>query len=187
VNRLFALLGIYVLVTLALPLSSQEGSSAVPRAVYGRLDPRTGIFTPLRQLPAVNPEADAEEPPPTTTYTGKFVLNFTITITSAIPTGTVIACDGNATLVDSTGDESDSLSNSAVRSGSTATCSVTIPYSWAVTSTSESVYVTYDISAPPQPLSSSATFPRRYSSHPLAKITVPANGATTTYTISATI
>jgi hypothetical protein len=126
-------------------------------------------------------------PPPLTTYTGKFVVNFTITISSSVPTSDTIACDVDVIVIDASGDITDDLSVSATRSGSTATCSVTIPYSWAVTSTTDAVYVAYDVSAPPQPLVSSSTFPRRYSAHPIAKITVPANGATTTYNITPTI
>jgi hypothetical protein len=79
------------------------------------------------------------------------------------------------------------LSVAATRSGSTATCSVSIPYSWRVSSASDDVYISYDISAPPQPLVSGSAFPRRYSGQPVATITIPASGTTTTYSIAATI
>jgi hypothetical protein len=90
-------------------------------------------------------------------------------------------------VIDAAGDISDSLATTATRSGSTATCSVTLPYSWAVSAQSDTVYVSYDVSAPPQPLVSTSTFPRRYTAHPISKITVPANAATTTYAVAVTI
>jgi len=183
-KRACAVLGVFALVALALPLSSQQGPKNV-RGIYGTWDPSTGIFMPIHQAPA--PNSDAEGVEPLTTYTGKIVVNFTITITSAISTSTTIACDANVTVVDLTGQLTDSLSTSATRSGSTATCTVTIPYSWSVSSTSDSVYISYSLSAPPQPLVSTSVFPRRYSGHPISTITVPANGATTTYNITDTL
>lgn len=184
-NKLFVALGTCVLVAIAVPLLSQNSKSAAVRGIYGRWDPTTGVFTPIHPAPAAIGEG--EEAPPTTLYTGKIVVNFTLTITSAIPTGDTIACSVNVDVVDTTGSITDSLASSAVRSGSTATCSVTIPYSWNITTTSDSVYVTYDVSAPPQPLVSGSTFPRRYSGRPVSTITVPANGATTTYNLTDTL
>jgi hypothetical protein len=186
-NKIFAVLGLCAAVVLAVPVSSQQAASPVVRGIYGRWDPGTGIFTPVRPEVTGNSDDGTPAEPPLTTYTGKFVVNFTITITSAIPTTTTIACNASATVVDASGQLADSLSTSATRSGSTASCSVTIPYSWSISSASDLVYVTYDISAPPQPLVSTSAFPRRYSSHPITTITVPATGSTTTYTIAATI
>jgi hypothetical protein len=185
VKKLLAILGACALVALAVPLLSQNPRSTSVRGIYGRWDPNTGIFTPVHEAPARLPEG--EELPPTTTYTGKIVVNFTLTITSAIPTTDTIACNVSADVVDATGSITDSLSTSATRSGSTATCSVTIPYSWNITTTADDVYITYDISAPPQPLVSTSAFPRRYSGRPVATITVPANGATTTYNLTDTL
>jgi len=185
VKKLLAILGACALVALAVPLLSQNPRSASVRGIYGHWDPNTGIFTPVHEASAAPREG--EELPPTTAYTGKIVANFTITITSAIPTTDTIACSVNVDVVDTTGSITDSLSTSATRSGATATCSVTIPYSWNITTTADSVYITYDISAPPQPLVSASAFPRRYSGRPVATITVPANGATTTYTLTDTL
>jgi hypothetical protein len=186
-KRFLAILGVYALVILALPVASQEGAATGAHGIYGHWDPTTGIFKPAHQVPLDNASANGEAMPPTSTYTGKFVVNFTVTISSAIPTGDTIGCNVSVTLVDTAGDTTDSMAVSATRSGSTATCSVTIPYSWQVTSTTDPVYVSYDISAPPQPLVSTSSFPRRYTTHPISKITVPLNGATTTYTITTTI
>lgn len=177
-----AVLSLFVVFTLALPLSAQQGVRLSPSsAVYGRLEPKV-----LAPVVADNAQTD-EELPPLTTYTGKFVVNFTITISSSVPTGTTIACDVGVLVIDVAGDISDDLSVTATRSGSTATCSVTLPYSWNVTAATDTVYVSYDVSAPPQPLTSTSTYPRRYTAHPISKITVPANGATTTYAVTPTI
>ncbi len=177
-----AVLSLLVVVTLALPLSAQQGVRLSPStAVYGRLEPKV-----LAPVVADNGQSD-EEFLPLTTYTGKFVVNFTITISSAVPTGTTIACDVGVLVIDTAGDITDDLAVTATRNGSTATCSVTLPYSWSLTAATDTVYVSYDISAPPQPLASTSTYPRRYTAHPISKITVPANGATTTYTVTPTI
>jgi hypothetical protein len=186
VKRLFAVLGVCVIAVLALPLSSQQGATAV-RGIYGRWDPKTGIFTPIRQASANSADGGEVGLPPTTLYTGKFVVNFTITISSAIATTTTIACNVDVVVVDSTGELTDSLATSATRSGSTATCSVSIPYSWELSSASDLVSISYDVSAPPQPVVSTSVFPRRYSAHPITTITVPATGSTTTYTITDTM
>jgi hypothetical protein len=181
-KRISAVILACALCCLTLPLFGQQGPGSLARSVYGRMDPRIGEPPSFRDTPE-----DAEVLPPLTTYTGKFVVNFTITISSSVPTSDTIACDVDLIVIDASGDITDDLSVSATRNGSTATCTVTIPYSWAITSTSDAVYVAYDVSAPPQPLLSTSTFPRRYSAHPIAKITVPANGATTTYNITPTI
>lgn len=183
-KALRVVVAVCALLALALPLYSQQANSQAPYGMVGRLDLRTGLFTPIGPVPNA---LTSEEPPPLTTYTGKYVVNFTITISSAIPTTTAIACNVSVTVIDATGQLSDSLAASATRSGSTATCSVTLPYSWLITSSSDAVYVNYDVSAPPQPLVSSSPFPRRYSARPIATTTVPASGATTTYTITTTI
>jgi hypothetical protein len=182
-KKLVAILSMCALTLATLPLSGQQAPGALVRSVYGRMDPRLGV-SPLLQQGALQTEG---EEPPLTTYTGKFVVNFTITISSGVPTSDTIGCDVDVIVIDATGDITDDLSVSATRSGATATCTVTLPYSWSVTSSTDTVYVAYDISAPPQPLVSTSTFPRRYSAHPISKITVPANGATTTYNVTPTI
>jgi hypothetical protein len=176
-NVVLSLLAVF---TLALPLAAQQAVRLSPSsAVYGRLEPKV--------LASADNEPTDEELPPLTTYTGKFVVNFTITISSSVPTSTTIACSVGVVVIDVAGDLSEDLSVTATRNGSTATCSVTLPYSWSLTAATDTVFVSYDVSAPPQPLTSTSTYPRRYTAHPISKITVPTSGSTTTYAVTPTI
>ena len=84
-NRLCSLL--YVCACLIGLNGALWGQSApTVSGIRGYLDPRTGIFHSLSQ---VTPQ---DEEPATTTFTGKFVFNFTITISSTISTTAKIAC-----------------------------------------------------------------------------------------------
>jgi len=156
------------------PASPQHG-------ILGYLDPVTGTFKPLVQNPAPSEEAEMEAPGPTT---GKFVFSFTITISSTNLSGDTISCQAEASAFDVTRSLDESASVKATVSGSTATCTVTIPYSWTLTTpTTDMVSLSYTIYA-----TSSTGQPTRTSSQtPLATIKVPTSGATTTETIKATI
>jgi len=121
-----------------------------------------------------------------TTFAGKFVVNFTITVSSAIATTDKVACSVNASLSDNiVGGGNfivEEVEVAGTRSGSTVTCKATLPYSWnLVTPTTDTVSLTYSISSTP------GTSPFRLSSQGIANIKVPANGATTTETVTATI
>jgi len=137
------------LLLLTASMAAQDSTRSPIPIVYGRLIPRTFEMPPV--IDGIGSD-DTDVPPPLTTFTGKFVVTFTITISSAVPTSTTIACNVGVIVIDAAGDISDSLATTATRSGSTATCSVTLPYSWAVSAQSDTVYVSYDVSAPPQPL-----------------------------------
>jgi hypothetical protein len=119
-----------------------------------------------------------------TKVAGKFVVDFTITIASAIPLTDTIACSVTATVegIDET------ATVAAVRKGGTATCAVTVPYSWSLLSAiTDEVGLTYDHSNNLfTTLGVSAGLPLRTSHHPIALIKVPANDATTTETVIAT-
>jgi len=137
----------------------------------------------LALAPFACAQSRAAEAQTTATYTGKFVFEFTITIESGIPTSVPIYCIGNAF----TRDEGinilqDVASVTASRSGSTATCTVTVPYSWPLTTpSSDQASLGYEIIAG----TSSAIRPVGDSSFNwFAKIPLPANGATTTEKIT---
>lgn len=141
--------------------------------------------------------SDAVVAATTTPVTGKFVANFTIKLVTAVPSGSEVVCALSAS-TDEISSTTHLLTNEifetagtkATVSGSTATCTVTIPYSWYLTtSSSDTVALSYTLemanaSAPlANPLS-------RYSSQFVpgaGAIKVPANGTTTTYTIGATL
>lgn len=158
-------------------------SAPTVNGIRGYLDPRTGIFHPLAQM------APQDEEPSTSTFAGKFVFNFTITISSTISTSVKIACAANATLEDTATLNLilESAEVTATRSGSTATCTVDIPYSWKLGSApTDKVTLTYQIVAPVEATGSSV-LPSRLSEQTVGVISVPANGSTTTETITATI
>jgi len=125
-----------------------------------------------------------------TTVTGKLVFTTTITLSSTFPAADVIACSPQAIFIDSgSGTEIiETASVAATRSGTTATCTATIPYSWSlVTPTTDMVQVSLSINVPATPATPTALLPNRVSSRGLGLIKVPANGTTTTFTLKATI
>jgi hypothetical protein len=84
----------------------------------------------------------------------------------------------------------ETASTKATVSGSTATCTVNLPYSWYLTMSSAdtaALSYTLEIANASAPLANPQS---RYSSQFVpgaGAIKVPANGTTTTYTISATL
>src|ERR1700722_6161345 len=151
--------------------------------VLGYLDPQTGTF---RLLPAVD---DSVEPPATTTFTGTITLTITVTVKTAGLTN--IACTSSVGVEDglTTGSvrsfaESDTVL--ATGSGSTRTCKLSIPYSWALaTQSSDTMTNDYTVSGA---ASTTGTPPARVTSlSPDDSRKVPANGATTALTANATI
>jgi hypothetical protein len=119
--------------------------------------------------------------------TGTFEFTFNITIVSNIATTTQIACGGIVSMAGDadTPDITESQNANATRTGSTATCTFEIPYSWNLaTPTTDKVSILWAIEAPAY---TNGTVPYRASQQRLPSISVPANGATTTETIAVTI
>jgi hypothetical protein len=165
----------------------QEASpkpNGAPAGVIGYVDPLSGNFKPLAQGSTLDPEALAVIVP----ITGKLVFNFTITIASTIATTSPIACTGTAEVIDASSNFIlESASVAASRSGATATCTVSIPYSWSLT-TASTDKVILNISVTAGSLASgSAGLPNRSHSQGLGQISVPAPGVTTTETVKVTI
>jgi hypothetical protein len=158
-----------------------QGLQTKTPGTLGYLDPETGTF---RILPTRSNSAET----PATVSSGKFVVSFTITVSSAIAASAKIACIANATVVETsiafeTIETADVI---ATRSGSTATCTVNIPYSWNLENPSDDqVILSYEISAPAE-AAATASFPQRMAQGWIANIPVPANGATTNETVMAT-
>jgi hypothetical protein len=167
---------------LALPAWSQNANQTSANGILGYLNPRTGSFSPLAQ-----PSSD-DVLPALTTVGGKFVVNFTITISSTLPTTDVISCGIDSVLVDLGSGFTllESAAVAATRTGSSAKCTVTLPYSWTLASqTTDMVSLTYSIIVPAT--AAGAQFPNRTSNHGFATIKVPANGAITPFNLTATI
>ena len=89
--------------------------------------------------------------------TGKIVTNFTITVSSAIPSHTPITCNVSASVSDFNTSTfagynflNDSATVIATRSAGSARCTVTIPYSWNLSYRStDQVSLSYNIDAGP--------------------------------------
>jgi hypothetical protein len=160
---------------------SQHNASS-ERGIPGYLDPKTGTFKLL-------PRASAESEQPAAVIaptTGKLVYNFTINVASLLPSSAVINCSGSATIIDvSAGLVSieEEASTVATRSGSKATCTVTIPYSWPLANASaDTVQLGFTITAGLTTLGAT-----RVSTQTIATIKVPASGSTTTHDLTPTI
>jgi hypothetical protein len=174
---------------LGMTLTLWGQNAAAVRGVPGYLNPQAGAF-PL--LPHVDDQA--VEAPAATTFGGKIVVNFTITVSSAIASTNKIGCNVGLALEDGLGTTSQNLieetAGTAVTrgTGSTVTCSVTLPYSWKLTtSTTDSVAISYSIQSPVEITTAAAEYPLRTSIQSIATIKVPLNGATTTETVTTTI
>ena len=160
------------------------GQNAIPnRAIRGYLDPRTGIF---HSIP--HPDTVDEDAPPVTktTFTGSIVMNFTITVSTAFASTAPIACIGEAGLQDtgSTTNIFEVAGTTVTRgSGTTVTCSVTIPYSWALASAAtDKLRLSYSVIAPVA-FTQTTAFPNRRGSQSLAIMAVPVSGTTTTVAV----
>lgn len=177
------LVAVIVLVTLVLVGSAQ----LMPRSAAASFVPPNRSAVPA---PAPRPAAQRSLFQPVgfagTIFTGKFVYNISISIKSTIPTADVISCSGSAATFDGSGKNISEIAGvAATRAGSSASCSVAIPYSWSLTTSStDMVALSYTITVP---VGGGAALPNRSSIQGLGSIHVPASGSTTTETISATI
>jgi hypothetical protein len=198
VNISKATLSLLVLILGLAPISIGQSTSRKqslfqpPRRELGYYDRSTGAFTPLQ------PEAEDAEAPAITPTTGTFVFTITITVKSTFPKNGIVGCGANAIVTDTTTGLSygESASALATGSGTSWKCTVKIPYSWLLSSpTTDMVVLDYDVSIV-EGVQGTATngsdtavevIPARDSSHGLAPFKVPANGATTTETISVTL
>jgi len=162
---------------------SQNADNATGHGILGYLDARTGAFKPMVQTPAEEDQASAAAAISPTT--GKFVFNLTINVVSSLPSNEVIVCSATANVFDipSITTITEEASVVASRSGSKATCTVTIPYSWPLsTASQDKVGLGFSVSA-----NSTTGVLGRLSNHSLPSIKVPSSGATTTQTLNATI
>ncbi len=157
--------------------------------VLGYLDPQTGAFRPVHRHSG---KAGDGLEPGTVTITGKFVFNFTITLDSTVPSGDAVACFAAAGTYDNTRgtDLYESGTSQATVTGSTATCTVSLPYSWLMASAPEdTVSLGYNVFIynPTASLTSDDYF-TRYSEHTInPDLAVPPSGQTTSIAIAATI
>lgn len=156
----------------------------------GYYDAATGAFEALR--PAIN----VEELPATTATTGTLTFSFTITVKSTVPKNAVIACSATAVVSDPAGGFTEEGGAVATGTGTSRTCKVVIPYSWALTTptqdsivleTTASMEYGYEVTATNGTATLVAPAIARTSGQPLGIIKVPANGASTSETVLVTI
>ena len=161
-------------------------NKAAEHGIRGYLDPQTGAFhsAPLAQL-------DAVEPVTLTTFAGKIVVTFTITVSSTIAATAKIGCQVDASVEDAgTGNFiSESAASAVVRgSASTVTCKATIPYSWKLaTGATDMISLSYTITSPVAIATAAAEFPLRITSQSLGTLKVPTTGTVTNESVAATI
>jgi hypothetical protein len=144
--------------------------------------------------PMANTVRGATTTPTPTLVGGTFVINFKITIKSAISKSSVILCDATVEAGDDAAgtyaEEGETAAVRSVATPSTATCTVTIPYSWLLaTPTTDHYFFDYAVTnstftvlgiAPTLPIRVSKPTP------PVVTTGIPKNGATTTETVSIT-
>ena len=186
-NLLSHLLVICVVIsTFGLSVWGQTARPTAATGVAGTLDPKTGIFTAFLPSVAQDPQDSSFA---ATTYNGKLVFNITITLATSFPTTTSIICDTSARVFDNPAGGGNFLSEGggviATRSGSTATCTVTIPYSWPlVTGSADMMTLSYTVGTF-GPLASGPT--TRNSSQGIGTFKIPAPGMTSTFTVKSTL
>jgi hypothetical protein len=158
----------------------------------GYYDRSTGAFEPLQT--AMDPDATTVVP-----RTGTLVVKLTITVDSVIPKNAVVGCASDASVSgDSSGFFSDEHASAVATlvSGKTYSCTMTMPYSWSLASpTTDKIGISYtpSIDYGYQVTATNGTAVAvepivvRSNEQPFGSIAVPANGATTTETISVTL
>jgi len=174
-----------VVVACALSSSMAWGQTCA-KGAPGYFDYSTGLFRPVGRMEDFDSSSAAAANP----QTGTIVVNFTITIKSALPATALINCGVSATVADVSGLGVNVISEGATvvgtRTGNTAKCTVTIPYSWTILNPAvATVGLAYDLSA--SKATATAGLLSRSSSGSIASIPVPANGSTTTQTVNAVL
>jgi hypothetical protein len=151
----------------------------------------TGLFEPV-QAAGQDPEA-----PPVTPTTGTLVYNFTITLKTPLPKGGILTCTGGGEVIETKySTDEGGFGIAKLVSGDTYSCSVSLPYSWMLsTPTTDKILLSFkvqvnealEITAANGTGTTFLVSAGRASAQTLPSIAVPANGATTTETVSLTL
>jgi hypothetical protein len=185
-----AALGLCLLMAGASPATAQSGDFNAPTPkVLGYQDARSGQFIPL-----VHAIPDASTAP----STGTIKLTINITIKSSFPATRTILCGTTITatsMSELTYTESAAYTemaySNATGTGSTATCTVSVPYSWIIpaSSSTDKTSITGGYSVQVYSgASSSVPNTLRYTIGDFLNLTSPPSiGATTAATINVTI
>ena len=191
-QRVISVLVLVTVLGLASPAFAQiENPAFVPHRTPGYFNSDTGLFEPL------HPMAQDEVSHSVTPTTGTLVFNFTITLKSTLPKNGIVLCGAGAEVSESTFSAVESGAGFAsLVSGDTYSCTVTIPYSWLLsTPSSDKIALSYkaeivvgiQISATNGTGNTVMGTSGRASSQTVSSIAVPVNGATTSETVSVTL
>lgn len=180
---LMAMLIITAVATAAVGVGAQDTETVKQQRIFGYVDSKTGNFHALNRN-LLSEEARAAITP----TTGKFVVNVTIQVSSALPTNAVIACLVSAGVDDTTsGAFANVVVATATRSGNTATCKLNMPYSWSLANAAKDM-VKLDLAVGAGTgKQGTNSFADESFTAPVMTIKVPANGATTTQNVTTTI
>lgn len=178
IQRLACGAGLVLLALGSLPAHAQQAEA---KGIPGYLDMRTGQFT------AVIPRAAAPEAT-TVTANGTIKMNFTITLKSSLPDTAGVDCSGTVSVSDYLASYSytDTKTSKGTRTGTTATCSVSIPYSWVLPDRDQTISLNYVVGVTGL-TDNSSTKNRTASSYSQPSLPLPANGATTTKNYNVTL
>jgi hypothetical protein len=190
-NVILAFVVVLFLVCAPFGFAQFETQTRSSHRTLGYFNSDTGLFEPFR------PAAEDAELPPVTPTTGTLVFNFTITLKSPLPKNGILVCSAAGAVIEAgfSADEGE-FGFAKLQSGNTYSCSVSMPYSWLLNSPStDKIILSYkaeileavQITATNGTGTSVTSTSGRFSSQTIASIKVPANGATTTETVSVTL
>lgn len=165
---------------------SQEAKQTSSHGAPGYFDYSTGVFRPIGTATFDSNSAAAANP-----TTGTIVVNLTVTIKSTVPSTSSVNCNVEVDVLDLSSETANLIQESATvvatRTGNTAKCTVTIPYSWIVLNPATStVGINYNVTLANKTTPTTGLLSRS-SSGGIASIPVPANGSTTTQTVNAVL
>ena len=184
--RISKLLLVCVCCVIAVPAAlGQTAKSQAHQGILGYLDPHTGAFRPV--APAVQDNAELAAPVAPTTGT----VTLTITVTLKTTGITKVTCNMITSVEDAITTSPKSIIEedtvNATGSGSTRTCTLSIPYSWPLaTAGSDTMSTDYTVTGSSG--TTTTTLPIRSSSlSPVDTRKVPSSGTPTSLTAAATL
>jgi len=160
-----------------------QPSNAVP-GIPGYYNPTTHTFQ-TRVTPRALPDASTLKD-----YTGTLKFEYTIKVDTPVPSGEEMLCEASTLLEDDASDGleyQESASSVAKVSGSSASCTVQIPYAWPLEETSGTVSISYSVVIAPSSATSQINEYATRAHSSATYIALPSVGATTVVPLSVTL
>ena len=190
-NVVLALLVVLHLVSAPLGFAQLGTQTPTSHRTLGYYNSDTGLFEPLR---SATQDISGASVTPTT---GTLVYKFTITLKSPLPKNALVICSAGGSVIETTySADEQGFGIATLESGDTYACSVSMPYSWQlhtpstdkiVLSCKAQTYEAIRVTAANGTGTTVISTAGRASSQTIAEIPVPADGATTTETVSVTL